>query len=608
MAFSLKILPLLRSALGRLVLVGLLALALPLRADERPAASFPALLDAYYEDYLALFPIEAAINGENDPRLATAWPDDLSAAYRAKVVAMCDRYLAALAGFDRAALSESEQLSYDSLQWSLTLRREGTRQILPFLPINPFSCGTLTFAQMGSGAGIHRFRTVQDYRDFLRRAEGFSIWVDTAIANMREGVARGIVPPRVLIERVLPQLVPLMSNDAEKNLLFAPINRLPAGLEPAERVKLAVEYADGLRASAIPAYRRLYTFLRDEYLPHCRATAGIGALPGGPEAYAWAVRFQTATDLSPDAIHELGLHEVARIRQEMEKVRVQVGFKGTLADFLRYVATDPRFAPFRTDEEVLDGYRAIEARVMARIPALFSHVPRTRFEVRATESFRAAAASAEYNAGTPDGSRPGVFYVPIPDPAKARTPRMEDLFLHEAIPGHHFQISLALENPELPRFRRHAADNAFVEGWALYCEGLGRELGLYTDPYQYFGMLLGDMHRAVRLVLDTGIHAKGWTREEALRYGAEQEGGAPEKQVAEIERYMAWPAQALGYKIGQLRIRELRARAEQRLGPAFDLRAFHDELLREGSLPLGVLERHVQTWIDRTAAPAGPGH
>ncbi|SDR77311.1 DUF885 domain-containing protein [Opitutus sp. GAS368] len=560
---------------------------------------FQTVLNDYYEDYLALFPVDAAVNGDNDPRYEAVWPVDIGAEHRAKVAAMCAKYLAGLARFDRAKLSATDQLSYDTLKWTLTTRLAGTKQIYALLPVNQFSCPTLTFAQMASGAYVHPFKTAQDYRNFLSRARGFSAWVDTAIANMREGMAKGVVQPRILMERVLPQLVPLMADDADTNILFNPLKKLPAGLAPAERDALAAEYAAGIRTVMLPAYARLHAFIRDEYLPRCRATAGIGALPGGKEAYAYSVRLQTTTDFTPEQIHEIGLKEVARIKGEMEKVQAQVGFKGTLPEFLNFVATDPKFAPYKTDEEVLEGYRAIEARVMATVPKFFGHLPRTRFEIRATEKFRAATASAEYSAGTADGSRPGIFYVPIVNPVKFRTPRMEDLFLHEAIPGHHFQISLTLENTGLPKFRRYDANNAYVEGWALYTESIGKELGMYADPYQYLGMLFGDMHRAVRLVVDTGLHAKGWTREQALQYGAEAEGGKPEVQIAEIERYMSWPGQALGYKMGQLKIRELRTLAEKQLGPKFDIKEFHDQILMEGALPLAVLEARIKVWIGR---------
>jgi uncharacterized protein (DUF885 family) len=585
-------------------LTALLVLVLSANAHAagEPATDFRALLDRYYEDYIALFPIEAAINGDNDHRYEAVWPNSISTAQREKVANMCEHYLGELAKFDRAALSTTDQLSYDTLKWNLQLRREGAAQFFHLLPVNQFSCDTLTFAQMGSGTFIHPFKTAQDYDNFLRRAADFSAWVDTAIANMRQGMAWGFTQPRVLMERVLPQLEPLMADDEQKNTFFAPLKNLPANLTDAEKTKLASEYRAGLRAIVLPAYARLHDFIRDEYLKNCRDTAGIGALPGGKEAYAYLVRLQTTTALTPDEIHEIGLREVARIRGEMDKVKERVGFKGTLNEFLQFVATDPQFSPYKTQEEVLAGYRAIEARVMATVPKFFGHLPRTKFEIRATEAFRAATAAAEYIAGSADGTRPGVFFVPIPDPLKFRTLRMEDLFLHEAIPGHHFQLSLALENTALPRFRRYDANNAYVEGWALYTESLGSELGMFTDPYQYLGMLFGDMHRAIRLVVDTGIHAKGWTREQAMAYGAENEGGTVERQRAEIERYMAFPGQALGYKIGQLKIRELRTRGEQQLGAKFDLRAFHDEVLTEGALPLAVLEAHLQAWFDRVTA------
>ena len=567
-----------------------------------PASPFHAMLDHYYEEYLALFPIDAAVSGDSDPRYEAVWPNDISAEYRARVAAMCTKFLGELAHYDRTALSATDRLSYDTLQWSLSARRELGTHFFHLLPVNQFSSPTLTFAQMGSGQSVHPFRTAQNFRNFISRAQGFSRWTDTAIANMKEGVAKGLVPPKTLMERVLSQLESLMADDAEKNIFFAPLRMLPADLTPADRDRLATEYTAAIHDIIIPAYRRLHAFIKNEYLPHCRDTAGIGALPGGAAAYASQVRWQTTTGFTPEQIHEIGLKEVARIRGEMDKVQAQVGFKGPLAEFLSFVATDPQFAPYRTEEEVLNGYRAIESRVMASVPKFFRHLPRTKFEVRATEKFRAASASAEYNPGAADGSRPGVFYVPIVDPRNFRTPRMEDLFLHEAIPGHHFQISLTIENTSLPRFRRFDGNNAYVEGWALYCESIGKELGMYTDPYQNLGMLFGDMHRAVRLVVDTGLHAKGWTREQALAYGAEQEGGTPDRQIAEIERYMAIPGQALGYKIGQLKIRELRTLGEKQLGAKFDLPGFHDEVLMGGALPLAVLDAHIKAWL---AASAG---
>ena len=583
----------LKRLLSTLLLISLCA---SLRAAD--AVTFNAMLDRYYEEYLTLFPIDAAINGDNDSRYEAVWPNELTPDYRGRVVAFCDRYLAELGGFDRAKLSESERLSHDTLRWNLTMRREGDRHFFHLLPVNQFYSAQLTFAQMASGASIHPFKTEQNFLNFLSRAQGFNLWVDTAIANMREGVARGIVPPRVLIERAIAQCDPLITDDPDTNILFAPLKKLPADLGKAEREKLAADYLAGVRSLMIPAYARLQVFLRDEYLPHCRDTAGVGALPGGPAAYAYQVRALTTTDFSPDEIHQTGLREVARIRTEMDKVQAQVGFKGSLKDFLNFIATDPQFAPYKTDEEVLDGYRAIEGRILKQVPKFFRHIPRMKFEIRATEKFRAASAAHEYQPGTTDGSRPGAFNVPILIPQAYRTTRMENLFLHEAIPGHHFQIALAQENTALPRFRRYDINTAYAEGWGLYTESLGRELGLYTDPYQYFGMLLGDMRRAVRLVVDTGLHHQGWTREQTMAFGAENEGGSPEGQAAYMERYMACPGQALAYKIGQLKILALRAEAEKQLGANFDLPAFHDRILMEGGLPLAVLESHVRVWIE----------
>lgn len=581
-----------------LVLVIALSCFATMRGAAASADEFHQLLDRYYEELLALAPVEAAGNGDSDKRYEHVWPNDISAEHRAKDASFTERTLSDLAKFNRAALPASDQLSYDVLKWTLDTRRFGLSQPTHLLPINQFYSGALTFAQMGSGSSIHPFKTERDFRNFIARAHGFSAWVDTAIVNMREGIAKGIVQPRILMERTLPQYEPLMADDPEKNIFFGPLKNLPADLNPSSQEKLRRDYLAAIREVIIPAYSRLHAFIATEYLPQCRDTAGLGAIPGGAEMYAYLIQFWTTTNLSPEQIHEVGRREVARIRAEMEKVQRQVGYDGTLFEFLNFVATDPQFAPFRTEEEVLEGYRAIEARLASQVPHFFGRVPRTPFEIRATEKFRAATASAEYMPAADDGSRPGIFYVPVVDPRKNRTTRMENLFLHEAIPGHHFQIALTLENKALPRFRRFGWNSAYVEGWALYTESLGRELGLYTDPYQYLGMLLGDMHRAVRLVLDTGLHAKGWSREQALAYIIEQEGGDEAKHQAEVERYMAIPAQALSYKLGQLKILDLRARAEKELGSTWDVRAFHDHLLEEGSLPLAILESRFDAWLE----------
>ncbi|MEO6006334.1 MAG: DUF885 domain-containing protein [Opitutus sp.] len=575
--------------------IRIIAVALAVIVSVR-AADLNTVCDQYYEDYRALFPVDAAANGDSDHRYDDVWPDEIGVEHRAQEAALVQKYLAELGRLDQSKFSASDRLSYEVLKWSLDVRSASLDQPIHLLPVNQFTGAPLLFAQMASGASLHPFRSEQDYRNFIKRAQGFSRWVDSAIANMRLGVARGIVQPRVLMARTLPQHEALMVDDAEKNILFAPLKTLPAGLEPTRAGKLRADYLTAIRSIMIPAYARLHEFIKTEYLAHCRETAGIGALPGGKSMYAYWVRYWTTTNRTPEEIHQLGLSEVSRIRGEMDKVRESVGFNGSLAEFVTFVTKDPKFAPFTTDEEVLDAYRAIEARITPSLPKLFGRLPRTKFEIRATEKFRVASAAAEYQPASADGTRPGVFYVPIVDPKLVRTPGMEDLFLHEAIPGHHFQFSITLERPDLPRFRRFGWSSAYGEGWALYTESLGKELGVYTDPYQYLGTLLAELHRSIRLVVDTGIHAKGWTREQALAYAAEQEGEQP-RSVSEIERYMAAPGQALSYKIGQLKIIELRTRAEKKLGAKFDVRAFHDLVLTEGSLPLAVLESNIDRWI-----------
>jgi uncharacterized protein (DUF885 family) len=571
-------------------------LALSFLGCRAVAADFSTAYESYYEDYLALFPIDAATNGDSDPRYEGVWQNDISDEHRAKEADMVQKHLAQLAKFDRSQLSDEDQLNYDILKWTLELRVAGLAQPTHLLPISQFASPALMFAQMGSGSSLHPFKSAKDYRNFIKRAEGFSGWISTAIANMRVGIERGIVQPRVLMQRTLSQYEPLMFDDPEKNLFYTPLRSLPSNLSADEATALRADYVTAIKNTIIPAYSRLHAFIKNEYIPRCRETSGLSAIPGGREMYAYWVRNWTTTDRAPDDIHELGLREVARIRGEMEKVMQRVEFKGTVTEFISYVAKEPKFAPFKSSEEILNAYRSIEARLTPSLPKLFNRIPKTPFEIRETEKFRAATASVEYQPAAADGSRPGIFYVPIVSPDRIRVPDMEYLFLHEAIPGHHFQFSTTLEKPDLPRFRRFGWSSAYGEGWGLYAESLGTDLGLYTDPYQYFGGLRGEMHRAIRLVVDTGLHAKGWTREQALAFSAQQQGAQP-RDVADIERYMAAPGQALSYKIGQLKIIELRNRARQKLGPRFDVRDFHQRVLDDGSVPLAVLESRIDAWI-----------
>jgi uncharacterized protein (DUF885 family) len=405
------------------------------------------------------------------------------------------------------------------------------------------------------------------------------------------------VLPRAAVVKMIPQIQSMVSADPKQSLFYGPIGLLPANFSDADKKRLTDAYTQAISEQITPSFKKLGDFLQNEYLPKSRTTTGISGIPGGDKYYSYLIRQQTTTNKTPDEIYNTGLSEVKRIRTEMERIKNEAGFTGDLRSFFTYLKTDKKFTPYKTPKEVLNAFENIHKTMEPNLQKLFGHTPKTPFEIRQTEAFRAASASAEYNQGSADGTRPGIFYIPIMDATTFNiTSGMESLFLHEAIPGHHYQISLQQENEKLPRFRRYGGNNAYVEGWALYCESLGKELGLFTDPYQYMGALGDEIHRAIRLVVDVGMHAKGMTREEAIKYMTDNEQLSEEGAVAEIERYMVIPAQALGYKIGALKIRELRTRYEQQLGKDFSIAAFHDAVLKDGALPLDVLERKMDDW------------
>jgi uncharacterized protein (DUF885 family) len=465
------------------------------------------------------------------------------------------------------------------------------------MPVNQFFDLSIDFPLLGSGTGYHQFKTVKNYDDFLGRINGYETWTNTAIANMRQGIKRGLIQPRILMERKLPQLEEMLVKDIKESLFYQPIKNLPAEFSSKDKERLTKEYEKAISEKIIPSYKKLYDFIKNEYLPHTLKADGISALPGGKARYAYLVKNYTTTNKTPDEIFQIGISEVKRIKAEMEKVKAEVGFRGELKAFFDDTRTNPKLFPFETDEQVLNAYRAIDQKMQPQLAKLFNIKPKTKFEIRQVEKFRAASAAAHYQGGSPDGSRPGIFYVPIVDAKKYNIVRMESLFLHEAIPGHHYQVSLTQEQESLPKFRRFGGFSAFAEGWGLYAESLGKELGLYTDPYQYLGRLEGEMHRAIRLVVDTGIHSKGWTREEAIKYMLDNNTISEQQATAEIERYMAIPGQALSYKIGELKIWELRHKAEKELGSKFDIKEFHNEVLKDGDLPLQVLDTKINEWI-----------
>jgi uncharacterized protein (DUF885 family) len=566
------------------------------KAASAEAQRLRDITEHYYEQYLQLNPLTATAQG--DHRYDDKFGDYVSERWMADWLAIEQEALEKLRAIDPAKLTGEDLLTYESFRYGRETAIESFRYPSELLPVNQFGGLHTYFAVLGSGAGAHPFKTTQDYEHFLARMDGFVAWVDQSIANMRSGAERGLVQPRVVVERMIPQLAALAASDPKQSVFWQPITQFSAAVNPTDRERLIKAYADKLSTKVLPAYKRLHDFLKDEYLAQARPTIAWSELGNGAEWYAHLVRYHTTTSMTPDEIHELGLKEVARIRGEMERVKNQVGHGGDLRSFFDALRADPNLY-FNDPAELIAGYQSIRERVDQGMPLLFARSPKAGFEIRPVEAFRAASeAAGSYSPGSPDGKRPGVFYVNTHDLASRPKYAMEALYLHEAIPGHHYQGSIAQEATDMPRYRRFAYDTAYGEGWALYAESLGRDLGLYTDPYAQFGALSAEMWRAVRLVVDTGMHAKGWTREQAIDYFRANTALGDADIKAEVERYIAWPGQALAYKVGQLKILELRRRAQAKLGPRFDIRAFHAQVVDSGSLPLAVLEKKIDRWIE----------
>ena len=559
------------------------------------STSFNQLLDDFYEEGLKLNPISATFAG--DSRYNNSFPNTLSDEYKSEIKAYYSNYLEKLSHFNEEDLSESEKISKAVLKWDceLNLKRLTFREDL--FPIDQMWSVNLIIGQLASGASAQPFKTVEDYNNWLERLDGYLEWMASAESKMMEGIESGYVFPRSIIVKVIPQLGALTVEDLDKHLFYKPVENFPESFSDEEKKSLSEAYTEMVSGKIIPAYKSLHKFMSTEYLQAARNSSGIAAIPNGSAYYQHQIKTYTTTNMTSDEIHQLGLNEVARILLEMENVKAEVGYTGELKSFFDHVRSNKDLMPFTAPQQVLDNFNAIHDRIKPQVEKLFDLKPKTAFEVRRTEAFREKSASAEYNQGSLDGTRPGVFYTPIPDVTKYNTYSDESLFLHEAIPGHHYQISLTQENEDLPKFRKTIWNSAYGEGWALYAESLGKELGLYTDPYQYFGMLGAEMHRAIRLVVDTGIHAKGWTREEAIQYSLDNEAESEAGIISEIERYMANPGQALSYKIGQLKIRELRSKAEAELGDKFDIRQFHNQVLETGCVPLAILEDKINNWI-----------
>jgi uncharacterized protein (DUF885 family) len=582
--------------INKISVIVLLSLLVVNCKSDKKEQNFKAITDAYFDGKNELNPLDATQNGQNEYNDKLVF--EMTDSYRKKQAAFYDKFENELTTIDTTALSAEEKNSYDIIKWEVAVGKDLLKYDTNLMPIHQFWGTHLTMGQYAGGTSAQPFKTEKDYKNFLKRMDLFAVWVDSAMVYMKKGIDKGMVLPKALTVKMIPQFESMVTPNVEDNLFYSALKAFPKEITADQQETLKKEYAATIKEKLEPQFKKITAFLKNEYLPASRTTSGIGSLPNGKELYKVYAKQWTTTTKTPEEIHALGLKEVARIKAEMEKVKDQVGFKGTINEFFEHVRTKPELMSFKTPEEVIANFEKIHQTIKPNVDKLFSLQPKCPFQIKRTEAFREKTASAEYSQGTADGSRPGVFYVPIPDVKAYNYYGDEDLFLHEAIPGHHFQISLQQENNELPNFRKFAWFGAYGEGWALYTESLGKELGLYIDPYQYFGMLGNEMHRAVRLVVDTGIHNKGWTREQAIKYSLDNEAESEAGIIAEIERYMAIPGQALSYKMGQLKILELRKKAQDKMKNKFDIKVFHQKILESGVLPLALLEKKINNWIE----------
>ena len=570
---------------------------------ENNAAHFHAMLENYWQGLLKLQPLDATQFG--DSSMNDRFVNNCTQAYRDNVKKFYLGYIDSLKQFDAASMNEEDALSYQILQYDANMQLEKAKYDTWKIPFTQMGDATntlsanivLAMGQYGSGESSQPFKTVKDYNNWLQRVHAYTVWCDSAVQNFRQGMATNYVLPKALVVKMIDICNGLINSDETKSIFYGPVKIIPSSFSDADKTKITSDYKAAIKNELNVCHAKMASFLKDEYLPRARTTSGVSDLPDGLNYYKLCVKDWTTTNKTLDEIYNTGLSEVKRIRQEMEDTKSTAGFKGSLDSFFQFMKTDKQFMPFKTPGEVLDSFRHVYDIIKPALNKYFILFPKSKFEIRQTEAFRAASASIEYFPGSPDGSRPGIFYVPVLNPATFNiTSGMESTFLHEAIPGHHYQGSLQMEDTLLPTFRRFKWYGAYGEGWALYCESLGKELGLYTNPYQHMGALGDEIHRAIRLVVDVAIHSKGMTREEAIAYMMENEPVDERGATAEIERYMAMPAQALSYKIGALEIKDLRDKYTKQLGSTFNIGAFHKQVLNSGCLPLSVLEDKLAKW------------
>jgi uncharacterized protein (DUF885 family) len=558
-----------------------------------------ALFKASDEASLKRNPLQAIFRG--DLRYADHFGDYITDQYYAGERAAAEQDLASLHAIDRSKLDATDKIAYDTFEWSTKDTLRGLQPDMLALtavrPMNHFFGFHTFYPTFASGQGAAPFKTLTDYENNLKRHKEFATYLDRAIERFKQGEATGVVETKLTVRNMIEQLDNQLKQAPEESPYFQPVKKFPEGISAADQARLTTEYRAAITDELYPALTRLRDFLQNDYLAHARDGVGLKYMKGGDRLYAYLLQSTTTLPLTADQIHQTGLSEVARITKEMEKVKTEVGFKGDLHKFFDYMRTSPKFQP-KSREALTQGFYDIQKKVEPKLPALFDHRPKAGLVIRPYEPFREKfEAGGSYEQGTPDGSRPGTFYFNAYDLPSRSTWEMTTLFLHEGEPGHHFQISLAQENDKLPAFMRFGGNTAYVEGWALYAETLGYPMGLYKDPYARFGTLNDEMLRAMRLVVDTGIHSKGWTRDQAIDYMLSHSGMSKTDATAEVERYIAIPSQATAYKTGALTIQRLRDEAKAKLGKKFDIREFHDQVLDTGALPLAVLEAKIRAWI-----------
>lgn len=561
------------------------------------AQKVEVLVEKYFSESMGVLPLYATfygVDGHNDKFRAP-----ISDENQAKMLAFENRYLTAIYNLNPNLLSGQSLLSYEIFRRDREMAIKGDKFDSQLIPISQIDGLHSIFAMLGSGSSAQPFNSEKDYYNFISRADGFADYMNSVIVTMRKGIARGVVHPIPITEKLIPQLSAHIVDDITQSVFYGPVKKLDDNSEISEaaKAKLRTAYITTIKNVIIPSYAKVHEFLVEEYLPKSRSSIGLSELPQGKAWYEYMIETNTTLPLTSLEIHETGQQEVARILAEMKKVKQQVQFDGDLTAFFEHLRTDKQFY-FKSKQDIIDGYIEVKEKINARLPQLFEVFPKADYVVKAVEAYREeSAAGASYYPPAPDGSRPGIFYINTSDLMAQAKFSMETLSIHEAAPGHHFQMSIQQEVESLPKFRKFGGHTVFIEGWALYAESLGKELGLFTDPYMWYGRLADEQLRAMRLVVDTGLHAFGWTKERAIKFMRDNSSMAQSSIVAEVERYISIPGQALAYKIGERHIRMLRNRAITALGDNFDVRKFHTQILIDGSLPMPILESKIDRWI-----------